>query len=244
MKCNNCGNEINEGDAYCNKCGKKPSKQTNKRKKRSIIISIIIIITIIILLGLYLFILRPFKGNTNSQTIENTYSKMTENINIEYKSENAPSEREIRKKIDSDFTAFNQYIKEENEANKIFQTNDLVDYKAYIIYNKSNKNIMSVLYKGLSDISKKSTTDYLFYTLDNNNIEMLSYVQNKYWDATRYIDYEEFKYRKTKYYEMLNTIKSISKENSNPTYGLVICTTNNFTSLTDFVLSNDNVNKY
>lgn len=88
MKCSKCGNELNKGDLFCTKCGKKVEqdvKENNtetfsnnnenskkKFKKWKIIVPVAIILLILIILGIFLFKKSRYEDSKNSQEVSNS----------------------------------------------------------------------------------------------------------------------------------------------------------------------------
>lgn len=87
MKCSKCGNELNKGDLFCTKCGKKVEqdvKENNtetfsnnnenskkKFKKWKIVVPVAIILLILIILGIFLFKKNSNEDSKNAQEVSN-----------------------------------------------------------------------------------------------------------------------------------------------------------------------------
>lgn len=97
MKCKNCGNEIQNGEKFCGKCG---NKLNLKLKKKTICLIIGIIITIIIISSIIII--------HNSQSIENE-----KNINIS--SSSTASNKESKQYYDFIDTTYYTFNFTENE---------------------------------------------------------------------------------------------------------------------------------
>ena len=208
MECKRCGNEIQEGDKFCNKCGKKV-------KDRKIIILLILAIIIIFSIVLFLIIHNNNKNNLNNDTQSNINlstlddSKNTSAEKIIYKAlyefcneydiEFNPSEDQMQELIAL-------YNKNPNNFNQETLSEFLFtgDWLVRGVYNDEtdveNKNIEATIMPNLVGMEYGDLRQYL----DDNN---LSYIKN-----IKYITDKKISYSKVYPYKVLSTIPAAGEE--------------------------------
>lgn len=96
MKCNKCGNELNDGELFCGKCGNKIKKSSTKKFSMRQAILIITSSTIIILI--LIISLMTYLVNSNNH-IQGNESKIEKNVNEETSTININIDEETKSNI-------------------------------------------------------------------------------------------------------------------------------------------------
>ena len=149
MYCSKCGNEINEGEKFCSKCGAK-----NKNKSKVVILIIVVVCIIAICIAAYFLIFNGSASNKSqeenqdfvqaSANIEtnNLDSVSFENINVDDENLNE-IQKDIINYFDDDYFFF--YSKEAQKYPQVFQGAKVTTTAAVVKVLKSTNEEFEVL---------------------------------------------------------------------------------------------------
>lgn len=163
MKCKNCGNEIQEGDKFCSKCGKEAnvSKELKLKKWQLVILlTVIIFILALLITMLGLYISKPKLTSVNTSTQIETEEQKQERL----------KKQEENNKISNAITQFGEIVRADNQGS--------VKYSSYSLYKTTSNG--TKIYK-VKYSTSRSQNEYLrefYYQLVSLNEENTAVVKS------------------------------------------------------------------